>query len=1137
MTNILRKAISPARRLLGRDKTRLRDERNAKALLRIFAAFITEDQKIESSELEIAFDFVRNFFPNTDHSLLGQHLEDAVQKPLPLPSQLALLKIQLNEEQKTAFALQLLSLAWVGSKNESNLKLYRDVLYGLAAEDIGEIVLKEALDPEGKPSPKLLRVDFGKIGRGIALPGQSEQAFRCYQVGGMILVRNMSDTPLSVRGYSLAKDRVIQLRVTDEVIASGWRLTFDDLVFFCQGALRDSSALVYLSVSHGKLSMSRSKSKNTIARLAFGREVEIKAFRDDAIALTGQAPMLANSSLRQPYHHQITLTDSETVTLNDLRQASLQSGQRFRLPGGRRKVTVSNDPSRLSGDSLLLTPGLSARFVLEISFDPASGVGNLTVIESPQAVLVNGQPFRDGPIPDGAYIRISSRQALRCRFSENILDEERNLVRELKVEGLNYSFWKGGKTVDNLSLQVNRGQMLCIIGPSGSGKSTLLEILAGQRKPQSGKIFLNGLSLYDRRSRLAPLISFMPQEEALSSQLTAREHLAHACAIRRPHLSHEVIHRRVTHLIHELGLERVDERLVGSAGSKHLSGGERSRLNAGLDLIGGGEIFLFDEPISGLSSKDAEHVVNSLRSMARDKIIVTSLHRPSRKVLKVFDLVLLLDRGGKMAYFGPPEHLVTYFISAQKDLNIPESGGTGADFVFDILETPQLALASQGEGRSPRRFPPEFWQERFENRRVMAHLSLTKSTTLNRTVELPKAEDELPAPEPPQQGRRQRLMIFRTHLSRALKSKFRHRGTFYSILLEAPLLAILISLTLHASAEGKYDFFSALHLPSFLFLSVTVAMFFGLTNSATEILRDRPVLRRERNCQPHPLLYLGAKFIVLTGLIGLQSASFISVAHWILEIQDMRLVHTGWMMLTGCCGTAIALLVSVMAKSERTALNAIPLILVPQILLAGALIPFGEMNRGLFQDGDTARDNGAEPVPSTLMPLRYAYEGITVSQAAENSFEKVRRPIQQNVEELSKKKTLSERDAEILRKEKEKLTILFAATAENADEARETMADPIAAKEKLMQMEDSEHRKPLANFFLNQRTENLVGLAETTRLDERRNAKAMVFLAEKKPMLWTVMNTKWYCRCALLSMIALFLSAATGLLRWSLTRT
>src|SRR5690606_4519199 len=108
-------------------------------------------------------------------------------------------------------------------------------------------------------------------------------------------------------------------------------------------------------------------------------------------------------------------------------------------------------------------------------------------------------------------------------------------------------------------------------------------------------------------------------------------------------------------------------------------------------------------------------------------------------------------------------------------------------------------------------------------------------------------------------GMQRSLSVFATQFQRSLLSKLRNRGTLYSTLLEAPLLALLVSVTLRSSKEGAYEFATALHVPAYLFLSATVAMFLGLTNSATEILRDRPVLRRERNSRPNPLLYVSSK--------------------------------------------------------------------------------------------------------------------------------------------------------------------------------------------------------------------------------------------------------------------------------------
>lgn len=1142
----LRRLLNRTKRLVFRDPLERRHERTAGALSQVFASFINHDGHASRRELEIVYDFIRNVFPDVDHGILGKSLESAVARPQPIDPALKHLKKNLSAEHRIPFALQLYSVIRAGGDVPEEKKRFSEVMQAIGSRKITEAVLQELGTVDSPKTSLLTRVDFGSGESSDVRLSDDDDAprFRCYQAGALILIRNLRDQPLWVRGYQLDSDRLLQIRPSDEIIAGGWRLNYNDLVFFLQAEEKGVPPALYLMEEDEELTLSRSKSRLALAKIAFGHRAHFTPLKNDSLAGKSRNPLVAGTTYEFDYHDIIHVGEKEPLPLEALRRLTQQTGQRFVLPAGRRRVRVSNDPNQLSGDSLLVTPGLAGRFVLELEFDPKTGFGEIEVIESAEAILVNGQAVKEDPLPDGSMIRLSNRQALRCRFSDNILDEERNLVRHLEVENLNHRFWKGGKAIDSLSFRLERGQMMCIIGPSGSGKSTLLEILAGQRKPKSGQVKLNGISLYDRPKRLAPLISFMPQEDALTEQLTVFEHLAHAAAIRRPHLSVDSIDKRVNFLIGELGLERISHRRVGSPESKSLSGGERSRLNAGLDLIGGGEIFLFDEPISGLSSKDAENVVDALHGFAQDKIVVASLHRPSEKVLEAFDTVLLLDRGGKMAYLGPPKDLVGYFEQAAEDLQIqrqPDITPQGADFVFDVLESAMLKLHTPGKTR--RRFPPEFWQERFENRRVMDHLSLSQSNPSTGEMDLPTAEDQVAAPEPPAHGRRQKWMIFKTHLARAAKSKFRHRGTFNSILLEAPLLAGLIGLTLRASPDGSYQFHSSLHLPSYLFLAVTVAMFFGLTNSATEVLRDRPVLRRERNCRPHPILYLGSKFLVLILTVAVQSAVFIAVANEVLDLHHMFWNHLGWMILTGCCGTALALMISVISRSERTALGSIPLILVPQILLAGALIPFTEMNRGLFVGGDEGRDNGGEPVPSTIMPLRYAFEGSIVSQATANRFEKTRQPIQDRIDHLKEKKELSTEEEKELKEAGDSLRVLFAAVAENSGRADQILRDPLDELKRLQEEEmaglepdlDRDTRS-VSQFFVNERVENMVDLAETLRLDGRRKDQPNIFLAKEKPLFGFNLSTQWYCRIFLIFLTITFLLPAASLLNYSLTR-
>jgi ABC transport system ATP-binding/permease protein len=328
-------------------------------------------------------------------------------------------------------------------------------------------------------------------------------------------------------------------------------------------------------------------------------------------------------------------------------------------------------------------------------------------------------------------------------------------------------------------------------------------------------------------------------------------------------------------------------------------------------------------------------------------------------------------------------------------------------------------------------------------------------------------------------------------------------------LLEAPLLAALIGYTLRSSPEGKYDFSTALHIPAYLFLSVTVAMFLGLTNSATEILRDRPIIRRERNCYPGAGMYVSAKFLALAIVGALQCFAYLAVAHPLLEIRGMLLDHWLWMTLTAWTGTSLALLISSIVKTERAALTAVPLLLVPQMLLAGALVPFKEMNRALFNDLGINRDGGGTPVPAAIMPLRYAYEAMVVSQATRNPFEIERWRIQRRLDNLSSTRELTKETAERLEILKLSLTKLLGSGATSADEG-ERIATQLTdfaktgTREQCLAFkvwpDDDEEARPIADYFVNARIDLMTREAETHRTDYRNAKNRAIYLALKQPL-------------------------------------
>jgi len=1091
-------------------------------LVDAFAGFATLDGRLDPDEADLILDLLRSAFPEADHSWLARRVRRAVRQPKPLANTAADLRALLDEPEKLAVGLQLYTLVDAVGRTESSRSAFEVFMRRLGQPEQARHILAEMGGHPIQEPVGFERLIFGGGEQAdVRLPRRAaEHAFRVYRAADLILVRNTGSAPLWIRGHSLESGNFLRMRARQQLVVPDWTLTCEDLVFFLNAALTGNPSTIFLAATeHGWLS-ERTRSRQSRIRIRFGLHAEVEALKPTSTILVGHGRLNPGHPVSCDHHQRLSAESGFSASLDQLRRRAAEAGGRFRLAADQRDFRVSNDPAVLERGDLLLTPGLAPRAVLRIRFDPERREGDLFVREAAGPVVADGTPVRtSAPLREGSVIRLSRTQALRCRFSEGILDEERNLIEVLGVEDLIHDFGPEARALDNVSFEVRRGEMLGIIGPSGSGKSTLLTILAGQLQPSRGHVRLNSHDLYRRREEIVPFIANMPQEEALNPQLSVREHLRHAILIRRPNLPLAEAERRADAILAELGLQAIARRRVGAPGEKTLSGGERSRLNLGLDLGSPAEVFLFDEPISGLSSKDSEHVAETLRSLARDKIVIASLHRPGANVLRLCDKVLLLDTGGRLAYFGTPAGIIDYFREACVELGISHPAiearaPLGADFVFDILETPLSQMGAGPSAASARRFPPSFWQERFEGRVLIR--SLRDSLPPTRIETLPDLGKPTGA-RLPHLGRSlgQSLRVLYTQLSRSLLSKLRNRGTLYATLIEAPLLAALIAITLRASPEGAYDFHSALHIPAYLFLSATVAMFLGLTNSATEILRDRPMLRRERNSRRSPILYVTAKFVTLTLVAAVQCFIYTLVGHRILEIHGTLTEQWLWMTLTACTGTSLALLVSALVRTERAALTAVPLLLVPQMLLAGALVPFREMNRGLFENSRIERERGGIPVPARVMPLRYAYEAMVLTQAQRNPFDLERIRIQRRIDTF---KTLPGNLDPVVAERFEILKLalhrLVAAEATHADQASALASEfmRLARGGTRLELEsleirpDSPDARPLSEFFVNERLDLMVQEADSFRTDwrnEKIGRRADVFLAERKPIFGT----------------------------------
>src|SRR5436190_10516696 len=552
-----------------------------------------------------------------------------------------------------------------------------------------------------------------------------------FRYSDLILLKNYSSQNVSVRGRPLVRGGFCRIYPGQRILIGDHVLTYQELAQYFNAKKNVSVPQIFVRVNKDadEVGLERARTRESALEIAFGLKVRVKALRDVDAVLNG-TKLKAGTQAEAALEDKILFHNDSEMDLSDLRRRARAVGGRFQLKASKSEYLVSNDPSRLQADDILLSPGTSGDVLLKIFCDYDQRVGTLEVIEADRPIMVSDNPVRiTAQLKDGDIIRIDVGQVLRCNFLERIIEEERNIIRTLELNEVTHRFSKGQIGLDGISFTITRGELVCVMGASGAGKSTLMRVLAGQLQPSSGEVLLNGQSLYGKLEVLKQYVSYMPQQDAFDEHLTIGENLQFAAAIRAPHLSKRDRVRRLDAKLIELVLNERRDAVVGSPDKKTLSGGERERLNIGLDMIGMSDVYLFDEPTSGLSSKDSEHVIEIVRSMAHNKIVIVTIHQPSSKIFQMFQKVILLDKGGRLVFFGAPSDALRYFAEAEHQHQFgaelgacPSCGTTRPEFIFDVLETPLRDLSgdviyeenSRGQLVPSRRYSPDFWRDKYE---------------------------------------------------------------------------------------------------------------------------------------------------------------------------------------------------------------------------------------------------------------------------------------------------------------------------------------------------------------------------------------------------------------------------------------
>lgn len=567
---------------------------------------------------------------------------------------------------------------------------------------------------------------------------------------------------------------------------------------------------------------------------------------------------------------------------------------------------------------------------------------------STNGTFVNGQRVTQCILSDGDIIQIGP---FKLPYSGTGLDQydERGSMR-IDVRNMTLTVKVAGKPrtiLNNISLSIAPREFVALVGGSGAGKSTLMKAISGFSQVEDATVLVNGDDYYKNFDAYRSVLGYVPQDDILHRPLTVGKALDYAARLRLPADSTpQEIKQRIDSSLDEVEMVLHQQKKISS-----LSGGQRKRVSIAAELLAEPSLFFLDEPTSGLDPGLEKKMMYTMRRLADSGRSVVLVTHATENITQC-DHVVFMSRG-YMIYFGPPQEALGFFgvksgsfsdiytrIDGPADLN--------EQFVQDMLKREYDEWkASHPKSTEP---PPlcELWAAKYKRSpQYQKYVTDRLNTTPSAPMKTAQAD---------QKGKTPRVSPLRqffilTH--RYFDLTLRDRKNLFILLLQAPIIAILLLMLAGSDVltgvEGVKDVVQRVEAQSLLFVMAIVAVWFGINNAAREITKERAIFRRERLSKLNILSYLFSKISVLGALVLVQNVILVGILMLKIDfslapgIDTLIPVLPVWMnmfatmLLTSLAGTSIGLLISGFSSTEDQAVSIVPLILIPQILLAGML--------------------------------------------------------------------------------------------------------------------------------------------------------------------------------------------------------
>lgn len=506
----------------------------------------------------------------------------------------------------------------------------------------------------------------------------------------------------------------------------------------------------------------------------------------------------------------------------------MSATDKFPLAGGSRFV-LGRDADC---DIVLSHPTVSRHHCI-ISIE--GGAYYITDNGSTNGVILNGSPLVGKQrLEQMDKIMIADTSMVFCDaalyFTQNISGVSvaaYDIVKEVKNK-------KGTKCItNNVSLSIEPGEFVAIIGGSGAGKTTLLNCLSGMTDFTSGDILINGESIRTNRQSIRSLIGYVPQNDIVYDNLTLERMLFYSAQLRMPKdTSKSEIQEKIDETLQMVELDAHRNTFISK-----LSGGQKKRASIAVELLASPKLFFLDEPSSGLdpgTEKNLMHMLKKLASTGKTVIMVTH----TVQNINMCDRIICMGNGGLLCYSGAPQKALDFF------------GKRSMTDIYEDLNEHSIEVSNRFNSMSNNvDSVPQSQQAQKEKLRFDFVNSLRQFAVMTKRY----AEILINS-----RVRLLLLLIMPVILTFFVCIAFQADGNFYNLF--------------GVNADRKsFPFVVGIDTQKLMFAFSCAAFWVGIFNSVQEISKERIIFERERFTGVKVFPYIMSKFVNIALLCLIQT--------------------------------------------------------------------------------------------------------------------------------------------------------------------------------------------------------------------------------------------------------------------------